>query len=431
MLSEADNRKLTEIEPGTPMGDLLRCYWHPVAGIAEFKDKSVKAIRLFGEDLVLYKDLSGTYGLIDRQCPHRRADLSYGFVEQCGLRCNYHGWKYDERGACVEQPFDDLANPKGKFKEKIKIRSYPVRAHAGMIWAYMGKAPAPQLPNWEPFTWQHCFTQIVSTVVPCNWLQCQENSIDPVHFEWMHHNWSANMRGEGPQGYGPKHVKVAFDENDFGYIYRRVREDTDEEHEMWAVGRMFLWPNCFFLGDHFEWRVPIDNENTLSITWATIRVPPNMEPFVQDDIPFWEGPLADETSGRWIATHVMNQDFIAWIGQGTVADRTKENLGPSDKGIAMIRRRLMQDMDRVAKGEDPKGLIRDPAQNVCVTLPVAERDMLVNGWPLEKLQKHALMGRHMKGYVFQAGQPADVRAAFVKAMGLPEDRPGTTGAMVA
>jgi 5,5'-dehydrodivanillate O-demethylase oxygenase subunit len=431
MLSEADNRKLTEIEPGTPMGDLLRCYWHPVAGMAEFNDKSVKAIRLFGEHLVLYKDLSGTYGLIDRQCPHRRADLSYGFVEQCGLRCNYHGWKYDERGACVEQPYDDIANPKGKFKEKIKITSYPVRAHAGMIWAYMGKAPAPELPNWEPFTWQHCFTQIVSTVVPCNWLQCQENSIDPVHFEWMHHNWSANMRGEGPEGYGPKHVKVAFDESDYGYIYRRVREDTDEEHEMWAVGRMFLWPNCFFLGDHFEWRVPIDNENTLSITWATIRVPPNMEPYEQGDIPHWNGPLVDEKTGRWIATHVMNQDFIAWVGQGTVADRTKENLGPSDKGIALIRRRLMQDMDRVAKGEDPKGLIRDPADNVCVTLPVAERDMLVNGWSLQKLQKHALMGRHMKGYVFQAGQPADVRAAFVKAMGLPKDQPGTTGAMVA
>jgi 5,5'-dehydrodivanillate O-demethylase oxygenase subunit len=430
MLSEADNRKLTQITSGTPMGNLLRCYWMPIAAVSEFNDRSVKPMRLFGEDLVLYKDLSGTYGLIDRQCPHRRADLSYGFVEQCGLRCNYHGWRYDEAGNCVEQPYDDVANPKGRFKDKIKITSYPVKALAGMLWTYMGTAPEPLLPNWEPFTWKHCFAQVVTTAIPCNWLQCQENSIDPVHFEWMHHNWSAQLRGDGPEKYGPRHMKVDFDENDYGFVYRRVREDTDDNHEMWTVGRMFLWPNCFFLGDHFEWRVPIDDTNTLSITWAIIRVPPKMEPFEQGDIPHWDGPLIDETTGRWISSHVMNQDFVAWVGQGTIADRTQENLGPSDKGIAMIRRRLMQDMERVARGEDPKGIIRDPSLNVCVELPVAEREMLVDGWSLEKLQTNALMARHMKGYVFQAGQPATIREAFVKAMGLPEDVEGISGAMV-
>jgi nitrite reductase/ring-hydroxylating ferredoxin subunit len=112
MLWQEQNELLTRVGPGTPMGNLLRRYWMPIAGESEFDQRSTKAIRLMGEDLVLYKDLSGTYGLVDRHCPHRRADLSYGFVEDCGIRCNYHGWRFDETGRCIEQPFEDtsLAN---------------------------------------------------------------------------------------------------------------------------------------------------------------------------------------------------------------------------------------------------------------------------------------------------------------------------------
>src|ERR1700722_20014455 len=98
---------LTETVAGTPMGQLLRRYWWPIAGESEFAQNATKPVRLLGEDLVLYKDLSGTFGLLDRHCRHRRADLTYGYVESCGLRCNYHGWRYDETGACVEQPYDD------------------------------------------------------------------------------------------------------------------------------------------------------------------------------------------------------------------------------------------------------------------------------------------------------------------------------------
>ncbi|RYH42592.1 MAG: aromatic ring-hydroxylating dioxygenase subunit alpha, partial [Alcaligenaceae bacterium] len=105
MLSEEKNRLLTQVGPGTPMGKLLRRYWMPVAGVSEFDNRSTKPLRLMGEDLVLYKDLSGTFGLVDRRCAHRRADLAYGMVEQCGLRCNYHGWRFDENGKCLEQPF--------------------------------------------------------------------------------------------------------------------------------------------------------------------------------------------------------------------------------------------------------------------------------------------------------------------------------------
>ena len=147
-----------------------------------------------GEDLVLYKDLSGQYGLLDRHCPHRRADLSYGIVEECGLRCNYHGWLFDATGTCIEQPFEDIDAPEMRFRDQIRIKAYKVQALAGLLWAYLGPEPAPLVPNWEPFTWKNGFVQIVFSEVPCNWFQCQENSIDPVHFEWMHDNWSVPAR---------------------------------------------------------------------------------------------------------------------------------------------------------------------------------------------------------------------------------------------
>src|SRR5690349_13616766 len=126
MLDEAKNRLLTQVGAGTPMGDLLRRYWMPIAAVSEFEDKSIKPVRIMGENLTLYKDLSGTLGLVDRHCPHRRADLAYGFVEQCGLRCNYHGWLFDQAGHCTEQPYEDVAAPQAHFKEKIHITAYPV-----------------------------------------------------------------------------------------------------------------------------------------------------------------------------------------------------------------------------------------------------------------------------------------------------------------
>jgi 5,5'-dehydrodivanillate O-demethylase oxygenase subunit len=195
MLSEERNRLLTEVGPGTKMGALLRRYWHPIAAVAELDDAPTKPVRLLGEDLVLYKDLSGQYGLLERHCPHRSADLSYGIVEACGLRCNYHGWMFDETGACREQPFEDIDAPEIRFRDQIRIRAYKVEARAGLLWAYPGPEPAPLVPNWEPFTWANGFVQIVFATVPCNWFQCQENSIDPVHFEWMHDNWGARLTG--------------------------------------------------------------------------------------------------------------------------------------------------------------------------------------------------------------------------------------------
>jgi 5,5'-dehydrodivanillate O-demethylase len=418
MLDHAKNRLLTQVGPETPMGQLLRRYWMLIAAVSEFESVSIKPVRLMGEDLTLYKDLGGDFGLIDRHCPHRRADLSYGFVESCGLRCNYHGWRFDQTGQCVEQPWEDIAAPEARFKDKIRIKAYPVEAKAGLVWAYLGPQPAPLVPDWEPFSWKNGFVQIVFADVPCNWLQCQENSIDPLHFEWMHMNWSVRLDEKlGP--YSPRHLKLEFEEFEHGFVYRRLREGMTERDSMWTTGRVCLWPNALFPGDHFEWRVPIDDEHTLSVTWAFTRVPREQEPYVQERIPGWHGPVKDPETGRWISSHVMNQDFVAWIGQGTIADRTQEHLGTGDRGVILLRQRFFDDLAAIGRGEDPKGIIRNPAANVSVPLPVAERRFLTESISREELLKHPVLGKQYAGeYPFQAGQPEEVRRAYAEAMGI-------------
>ena len=147
MFSEEQNRLLTEVGAGTRMGELLRRYWLPIAAVADLDAAPVKPIRLLGEDLVLYRDRSGNYGLIDRHCSHRRADLSYGWVEECGLRCNYHGWLWDRTGRCLAQPFEETTHPDARYKDRVRITAYKVEPKAGLVWAYLGPEPAPLVPT--------------------------------------------------------------------------------------------------------------------------------------------------------------------------------------------------------------------------------------------------------------------------------------------
>lgn len=415
MLTPEKNKLLTEVGPGTQMGDYLRRYWHPVAGASEFDSKSVRPIRLFGEDLVLYKDLSGNYGLMQRRCPHRNADLAFGLVEKCGLRCAYHGWEFDAGGQCTHQPYEEIVDPQARLRQRTKVTAYPVREKAGMLWAYMGPAPAPELPDWEPFSYEHGFAQVVMAEIPCNWFQCQENSIDPIHFEWTHNNWTARQQ-DANAGYVPTHLKVLFEEFDYGFVYKRLRAQETESNPMWTVGRVTLWPNGFYLGHHFEWRVPIDDENTLSIFWIFNRVPKEQEPYHQPSIPSWYGPLYDE-NGDWITSHVANQDFAAWVGQGRITDRTKETLGASDRGVVMMRRKFFDELEHVAAGGAPKGLVTDPAINDRIFLPSACRDEMLNGLPRAELSAHPLLGPYLHDFFGQAGQPDAVREAYEQAIG--------------
>jgi 5,5'-dehydrodivanillate O-demethylase len=417
MLSEEKNRLLTRVGRGTPMGELLRRYWHPVAAVSEFDAQPIKPVRLMGEDLVLYRDLQGAYGLIERRCQHRSADLAYGYVEKRGLRCHYHGWLYDAEGRCIEQPFERQFDPKERLKERVRACAYPVQEKAGLLWAYLGPQPAPLVPDWELFSWANGFVQIVFAEVPCNWLQCQENSIDPVHFEWTHSNWSTRLQGEtGP--YVPTHLRIGFEESEHGFVYKRVREDTDDSDPLWTVGRLCLWPNGFFLGAHFEWRVPVDDENTLSVVWSFVRVPKEAEPYAQRRIPAWVSPVRDPQTGRWITSHVINQDIVAWVGQGRIADRTRENLGASDGGVRMLREQFFKDLKAIEEGRDPKGVLRDPAGNRALRLPVIDRRILTEGMTMEEYRRHPLWKNLLVDFRWHYGQPAEVRSEFRKAMGL-------------
>jgi len=364
MLSAEDNETLTRVGRGTPMGELMRRYWQPVAAAAQLDEHPTLPVRLMGEDLVLYRDGRGRHGLLDRHCPHRRADLCHGIVEPDGLRCHYHGWLFDGMGRCLHQPFEEVAHPTARFKDRITVTAYPVRAHVGLLWAYLGPPPAPLVPDWDLYH-QRGYKQIVLAEIPCNWFQAQENSIDPVHFEWLHGNWSAALRGDAARV--PGHVKIGFTEFEWGFTYRRVRRDTTEQDELWTVGRVCLWPNCLYTGK-FEWRVPVDDETTLHVAWFNDPVP-GSEPFEQPRIPYWHGPVTDPGSGRLITSHVMNQDFVAWIGQGRIADRTREHLGESDRGVILLRKRMLEEAAVVAQGRDPKAVVRDPAVNHAIPLP--------------------------------------------------------------
>jgi 5,5'-dehydrodivanillate O-demethylase len=423
MLSEEDNQRLTQVGRGTPMGELLRRYWHPVAAVTEFEDRQTKPVRLLGEDLVLYKDRSGTYGLVELHCAHRRADLSYGYVEDHGLRCSYHGWCYNEQGRCVAQPFEDIGHENTRFRDSIRLDAYPVCEKAGLLFAYLGPEPAPLCPNWELFDYKDGFRQIVFADVPCNWLQATENNIDPVHFEWLHNNWS--IRQAGGARYASRHVKIDCFEWEFGFGYRRILEDTDESSPVWAHPRLAILPNLFMPGGtHFEYRVPVDDEHTLSVVWAYEPVPAEQRPYVQARIPHWRAPITDPVTGRWITTHVINQDTVAWTGQGRLTDRTKEHLGRSDLGVIMLRRQLARDMDAVARGQDPKGLIRDPERNRIVTWPDDRREVVTRGlpkadWLARQAARSANGLRDPDDYFqFYAGQPDDVRKAYEEAMGI-------------
>jgi 5,5'-dehydrodivanillate O-demethylase len=422
MLSVEDNLRMTQVGKGTPMGELLRRYWHPIAAATEFEDKSTKQVRLMGEDLVLYKDRSGTYGLLALHCPHRRADLSYGFVEECGLRCSYHGWAFDEAGNCLSAPFEDSSSGTTRFREQIHQPAYPVEEKAGLLFAYMGPDPAPLCPTWESFTWPNGFAQIVLAPLDCNWLQAAENNIDPVHFEWLHSNWSLAQAGKPP--HSPAHVRIEVDEWEFGFGYKRILEGGSEADQNWTLPRLHCMPNIFAVGGtHFEYRTPIDDTHTLSVVWAWEPVPVEAAPYVQTSVPHWYAPITDPATGRWITTHTINQDTVAWVGQGAITDRQNEHLGRSDIGVVMLRNRLADDLARVERGEDPSGLIRDPERNACITWPNNRTERLTKApTKAEKIIELARFNNGLRGendyFRFYAGQPADVAKAYEEAMGL-------------
>jgi 5,5'-dehydrodivanillate O-demethylase len=363
MLTVSDNDRISRVSPGSPMGDMMRRYWQPIATVEDLEREEVKAVRILGENLVLYKSTTGTYGLIQERCPHRSASLAYGIPHEDGIRCPYHGWLFNEDGKCLEMPFEDVENPEAHFRDKITVDSYPVETLGGLVFTYMGPIEKkPLLPRWEWFTREDVNRSIGITHLPCNWLQCMENSMDPVHFEWLHANlinYVAKRRGEEPLMFPAKHQKVAFDVFEYGIYKRRLLQGDDPETSPdWLIGHPVLFPNILDTGGSYQIRVPIDDHNTLHFLYRASVVKEGEEPKINvADVP-WK-----HDDGRLVVETVIGTDMMAWITQGPITPRHLEHLGVSDRGIILYRSILSDAIEAVERGEDPPGIVRDVEKN--------------------------------------------------------------------
>jgi 5,5'-dehydrodivanillate O-demethylase oxygenase subunit len=366
MLTQEANERLTRVGPGTPMGALLRRYWHPVATLPELEAEPVLAVTVLGENLAVYRTDSGKLGLVAQRCPHRGASLAYGIPEADGLRCPYHGWKFSAAGRCLEQPAEP---PESTFKDRIQIPAYPVQEMGGLIWAYLGPEPAPLLPRYDLFVRDDIEREIGITRLPCNWLQIMENSLDPVHLEYLHStymNYVLKRQGRPPASQTRHHERIAFDVFEFGITKRRLWEGDSEDTDEWQVGHPILFPNILSVGDggnsQFQIRVPMDDTHTYHVWYRTRPRADGAPSQASSAIPVMDYAYRYE-DGRLVVDTVSGQDMMVWVTQGAVSDRATERLGTTDRGIILYRNLLDEQIGRVEAGQDPMAVIRDPARN--------------------------------------------------------------------
>ncbi|MEV4513355.1 Rieske 2Fe-2S domain-containing protein [Dactylosporangium sp. NPDC049525] len=364
MLSAEQNAFLTQVGPGTPAGELLRRYWHPVAVADDLSEARTKRVRVLGEDLVLYRTDEGTYALVQEACAHRRVSLYYGFVEGCAIRCPYHGWLYDQDGQCLEQPFEQ---DNRRARERVRIPAYPVQEYRGLLFAYLGPGEPPVLPRWDVLErTDGQLTLYVEEDLQCNWLQPMENAVDTVHTYWLHgHTMHLKGIDKGKYYYRPIE-KYGFELFEWGIIKRRVYRDVGTGDVEEETGHPLVFPNILRLPEGprqaLHWRVPVDDTRTMLFRAGLL---PSKDGSTVDGPPAVERvPREVDVNGDHAMTTFSSQDRMAWETQGEVYDRTLENLGAEDKGIAMYRRLLREQIQRVQAGEDPMALIRDPERAV-------------------------------------------------------------------
>jgi 5,5'-dehydrodivanillate O-demethylase len=381
MLTAEQNELLTRVGPGTPCGAMMRRYWHPIAAASELDGRKWnKRVRLLGEDLVLFRDRQERFGLITEQCPHRRASLAYGIPTEDGIRCPYHGGEFGHSGQCLAQPNEP---EKSAFRHKIKTPAYAVEEMGGLFWAYMGPAESkPLLPRIDGFVTDGTIRMLGRTLVPANWLQIMENSLDPIHTEWLHGHTYEFIKEQQGQGHkvaiSARHEKIAFREFEHGITKHRLLAGHSEDSDDWKVGHPVVFPNILSVGNGdetsryyaFQIRVPVDDTHTMHL-WYTAYVPPKDEAVPQhllDKVHVYDVPLYDE-HGEFIMDNIDGQDLAMWVTQGAIADRTQENLGASDNGVALYRRVLRREIKKVEEGVDPMFTFRDPAKNQRIDLP--------------------------------------------------------------
>lgn len=368
--------RLTRVGPGTPMGAYMRRFWHPIAALVELDEWPVKKVRLLGEDLALYRSEGGTLGLVADRCPHRGASLSCGMTDGALLRCAYHGWAFERNGTCVETPAEPATST---LKSRVKLTAYRVQEMGGLLWAYLGPDPAPLLPRYEHVVRDDLIKSVSVSDLPCNWLQCSENSVDPIHLEFLHMkflNWARKHKGLSEVIRERRHARIDFELFEYGILKKRLWVGDSEDSEEWRIGHPLIFPGTLFVpinGQWVEWqfRVPVDDERTM-IYWYSAKQPTEGQT-VPKTVPLAANPW-QTPDGKFMPEVINAQDMMAWITQGPITDHTLENLGESDKGVALYRRTLLEEVAKVERGEDPRGVIRDPAKNTpFIELPIERR----------------------------------------------------------
>jgi len=370
MLSREDNELLCRIGPGTPMGTLMRQYWVPAALSSELPepDGAPLRVRLLGENLVAFRASSGAVGLVQNRCPHRGASLFYGRNEGEGLRCVYHGWKFDVAGRCVDMPNEPVERG---FKDKVRAVAYPCVERGGLVWAYLGPRPTPPpLPDLEPLA-AGCTLQIYQR--ECNWVQALEGDIDTCHTVFLH--LGAVDADEAPPGTWARYAladrapRYAVADTDGGVMYGAYRP-AEADSEYWRIAQ-FLFPFYAMvptgvLGLEVRVRawVPMDDDHTLALTISRgaaqgnrtagrqTVTPPDLLPNTTD----WYGRFrcvasaandylidrkAQKTTSYTGIDSIFLQDQAVTESMGPIYDRTQEHLGSSDAMIIRTRKRLL------------------------------------------------------------------------------------------
>lgn len=360
-MRQEENEFLTRIGPGTPMGALLRRYWWPVGYSDKVGPKPVP-VRILGEDLVLFRDGNGRVGLLDRACPHRLASLEFGRVERNGLRCCYHGWLFDAAGKCLEMPAEPENSP---LLKQVKVRSYKIQEASGLIFAYMGPDPVPLLPAYDLLVRDDMERVITAGLDHCNWLQRAENAADPCHSQALHASVYPSIALKRPDAtYEKTWYGMRFSVQYEGAKLQNVFHQIMPAHTRRFGARV---------GDkrpaqYLHLRVPLDDHKTVTYIIEGVETPDGRPGTITTEelraLP--PGEYEKVEDGWWgIASH--DQDRAAQESQGVIVDRTRETLGTSDRGVAMLRQMLLDGIRAIENGQDPIGVVRDAGDNNMIT----------------------------------------------------------------
>ena len=396
MLTQEENDLLTCTSPGSPGGALLRKYWQPVALSEELSENGAPLpVRILSEDLVLFRDDQGRPGLLGLHCSHRRADLSYGRVENGGLRCLYHGWLYDIHGNCLEQPCEP---PNKEFRHKVHHPTYPCQEMGGLIFAYMGSGEPPLLPAYEALSAPAGHRLVTKIFHDCNYFQANEGNLDPSHVSFLHRqsNVPQNLKRtvKGTDGKLPLALyaadlapEIETEETDFGVRIFSIRK-TEEGKTFFRVTN-FIFPNLATIpgpmsGDGYNlyWHVPIDDTHHWRYDIVFRRSAPMDEKDIQRNQEILDELTADHKpirnrSNRYLQDResmktwsfsgmgrIFNfQDTAIVEGCGSIVDRTQEFLGPADKAIIAARRMVLRAIRDLDAGREPPHVIRHAEAN--------------------------------------------------------------------